>query len=227
MSLVSRAFVVVFLVSIVSAVNAQRGSEERAVTPFSRLHVDNGIDVYLTQSDRQSVKVEGSDLGDLVTKVEDGELRITRKKGGSFWGGGRAYVDFVGLSAIEASGGSDIEGRNDFKLDSLSVKASGGSDLDFTVHAQRLDCAVSGGSDVKLEGSAKALTISASGGSDISARDLRADGVTLDLSGGSDATVNATESIEVEASGGSDVSVVGNPSRRTVNNDRSSDVYWR
>jgi Putative auto-transporter adhesin, head GIN domain len=232
MSLIGKGPVVALLVLAACAAHAEKRTEERAVTPFSKLRVENGIDVSLIQGDRPSLTIEADDsvLKDIVTEVHGGELRISRARNSGFGFSGRdarVQLTFVQLSDIEASGGSDIDSRGDIKLDDLSVSASGGSDVDLAVDAKNLELSLSGGSDLKLRGSASSLTVTASGGSDIGAGELMADRVTLRVSGGSDAHVNAKEAIELDASGGSDVTVSGNPERRTVNNDRSSDVLWR
>lgn len=225
MSEIRKALVItcLFLVAACTA-----NAEERSVGPFSKLHVQNGIDIYLTQSDRESLRVEASDPDNVVTDVANGELRISRKRaGGFFGGGGKVYVGFVRLSDVDVSGGSDIESQNQLKLDDFTLRASGGSDVDLDVQAKSLDLSLSGGCDARLKGSAETLAVRASGGSDISAGGLNAGRVKLNVSGGSDARVNASDAIEIDASGGSDVSVTGNPRQRTVNNDKSSDVYWR
>ena len=193
MSLIKKGPVVFLLVLTACAAHAERRTEERALAPFSKLRVENGIDVSLIQGDRPSVTIDADDnlLKDIVTEVDGGELRISRtRNSGRFFGSdAKVRLTFVQLSGIRASGGSDIDGGSDVKLDELSVSASGGSD--------------------------------------IAAGDLRADRVTLRVSGGSDAHVNAKDAIELDASGGSDVTVSGDPQRRAVNNDRSSDVRWR
>lgn len=212
------------------AVAHTANAEDRSVGPFSKLHVQNGIDVYLTQSDHERLRVEARDADNVIAEVRNGELRISRKRsGGGFFSlsADKVHLDFVRLSAIEASGGSDIRGRNQLKLDDLSIRASGGSDVTLGLQAKSLDLNLSGGSDAKLRGNADSLAVTASGGSDISAAGLQTRRVKLNVSGGSDATINATEAVEINASGGSDVSVAGKPRQRTVNNDRSSDVYWR
>lgn len=214
-------------------VQAQPDQEERELAPFSGLHVQNGIDVYLTRSGRQSLRIEadGVSLEDVVTEVEDRELRLSRPgwTSGGFLRNNyvKAYIDFEQLTYIRASGGSDLEGRNTLELESLNITASGGSDVDLDVDAQQLDFSVSGGSDVRVRGSTDSLAVRASGGSDLAARRLQAGRASLRLSGGSDAVVHVNDEIHLEASGGSDVTVHGDPAARDVDTDRSSDVDWR
>jgi hypothetical protein len=212
---------------------AQSASENRPVASFSRISAQGGIDVHLRQAAEPSlrVEVEGYALDDVVTEVVDEELRLYRDGPAlsGFFGGQqiRVYLDVVELSAVEASGGSDIESRSALELDGLVVRASGGSDIDLDVQAASLEITLSGGSDADLRGSAASLTVEASGGSDVSARSLDADRVALRISGGSDASVQARESVDIDAHGGSDVEVYGAPDERRVDNDRSSDVAFR
>jgi hypothetical protein len=215
------------------AVYAQSDRENRAVAPFSRLEVRNGVDVYLTQSNENSlrVEVEGFDLEDIGTDVEGDTLTLSNAASQEFqfFEGRRAVVhlNFVQLSAIEASSGSDIQGRNDLRLDELTVRASGGSDVELAVHAQSLEFMLSGGSDLEVSGETQSLAIEASGGSDVSARSLEAERVEVAVSGGSDASIHASAAVDIDARGGSDVVVSGDPAERTVDSDRSSDVVWR
>jgi hypothetical protein len=215
------------------AVYAQSASEDRPVGHFSKLTVRGGIDVYLSQSTEESleIEVEGIDLDDVVTEVDGDELTLSRKgqRGFSFFGDGeiKAYVTFVQLTAISASGGSDIRGRTDIEADRLSVDASGGSDVDLDVQAQSLEFRLSGGSDLNVSGRTQSVAIEASGGSDVLARSLEAEQASVKVSGGSDASIRASAAIAIDAHGGSDVSVYGNPAEKTFNNDRSSDVAWR
>jgi Putative auto-transporter adhesin, head GIN domain len=234
--LLTRSAVVIVLLLTVRTdfVYAQSDSQERPVAAFSKLVVQNGIDVYLTQSDRNSLRIEvdGYDLEDVVAEVQGDTLTLSRGRSGNrLFGSGNgnvtAYLDFVELAAIRASSGSDIHGRSEVRSEQFTLEASGGSDIDLDVRAQTLDARTSGGSDLRLGGRIPSLTIDASGGSDVAASSLEADSVKLVLSGGSDASVRASAAVEVDARGGSDVAVYGNPGQRTVRNDRSSDVAWR
>lgn len=232
-----------FAISVASAVLLATGacsafgqpaSEDRPVGAFSRLGAHAGVDVYLTQSDTESlrIEVEGFELDDVISEVVGDELVLRydgpRQRSGFFERHRiTAYVNFVQLTAIEASGGSDIEGRNEMRLERLTVDASGGSDVELDVQAERLEFSLSGGSDLGARGSTRSLVVRASGGSDVSARSLAAERAELELSGGSDASVRAGAAIDIDADGASDVVVYGDPADRTVRNDRSSDVHFR
>lgn len=215
-------------------VHAQPESEERPLGDFSRLRVQDGIDVYLRQSDepRLRLEVEGYEIEDVVAEIDGDELILRRESEGWGWGGFfggrdiRAYVDFVQLSAIRALAGADIEGRNELLLEDLVLEASAGSDVELSLQARNLEARVSSGSDLRLRGNAQSLTVEASSGSDVSARSLEVERVRLRLSSGSDAEVRATAAVEIDARSGSDVDVYGDPAQRTHDSDKSSDIRW-
>lgn len=212
---------------------AEPQSEERTVGAFSKLRAERGVDVVLTQSDRESltIEVDGYELDDVRSEVEGDELVLSRVEGSDrFFGDGRitARVGFVQLSGIDASAGADVRSANELHLDEAVIEASAGSDVDLDVQAQTsLEFDLSAGSDLELTGKAPSLSIEASAGSDVDATSFEAERVSVRLSSGSDARVRATQAIEIDASGGSDVVVSGNPAQRVSNADRSSDVVWR
>ncbi|HEX6994651.1 MAG TPA: head GIN domain-containing protein [Gammaproteobacteria bacterium] len=222
----------VLLASIGASAAAVAQTETRQVPPFSKLSVDSGIDVELRQTDRENLRIEvdGVALADVESVVVDDELRLSR----TGWKSRivetarvRAYVDFVSLTSIVASSGSDIESNGALEAEDLTVTASSGSDVELEIAARSLALEVSSGSDVEVGGTVDSFSVAASSGSDVSAGGLEARDVTLRLSSGSDAEVRATGSVDIEASSGSDVTVYGNPATRNVDTDRSSDVAWR
>ena len=216
----------VLCIGVSAAVHAQ--VETREVPAFSKLRVENGIDVELRQTDRENLRIEvdGVDLADVRSEVVDDELRLSRESRLFQRGRVRAYVDFVRLTEITAASGSDIESNGALQAEDLTVTAASGSDVELAVAARDLRFQLSSGSDLEVEGTAETLSIEASSGSDVSAEDLRAGTVSVRLTSGSDADVHATDRIDIEARSGSDVTVHGDPAIRNVDADRSSDVSW-
>ncbi|MBP3547996.1 MAG: DUF2807 domain-containing protein [Alistipes sp.] len=135
----------------------------------------------------------------------------------------KVLIPAYDYNAIAVSGGVDLE-WHDCTVPSLSVAASGGSDVEITANSQEISIATSGGADVEIAGSCKHLTITASGGSDVDASKLRAEDVEVEVSGGADVDVYATNSLKVRASGGADVRYAGNPAHKDIDEDGGADV---
>ena len=122
------------------------------------------------------------------------------------------------------SGGSDVVSEGQFNLTSLSVKISGGSDLNLDMIVKDLKVAISGGSDITLKGRADIFSLIVSGGSDVNAFGFEAGDVTANASGGSDAELNASKSISIAASGASDVNYKGAATKKNISSSGASDV---
>ena len=89
---------------------------------------------------------------------------------------------------------------------------------------ERIDA--SGGADLTGTGLDDEYRVEASGGADVDLSDLEAKAVEVDVSGGADVRVFATESIEGEVSGGANVTVFGDPDRSRIDTSGGADVEY-
>lgn len=106
-----------------------------------------------------------------------------------------------------------------------AIATSAGSDFEWTCcDVPSLTVAASGGSDIEIKGRCKVLTATASSGADLDLEELIADNVTLAASSGSDAHVHATSSLTVNASSGADVTYSGNPEHTDINSSSGAGI---
>lgn len=193
--------------------------------------VSSGIDLYLTQGNSESLNIKASSdlLKNVVVESSGGNLTIKMKEGIN-WGSMfknqtiKAYLNFKILSALTASGGSDVYSQNQVRADKFALRSSGGSDVKLNLICKDLQLQTSGGSDVKLTGKAENMVLQTSGGSDVDAYDFVVDYAKVTASGGSDANINVTKGLEAGASGGSDVHYKGNASLKKTSSSKSGDV---
>lgn len=217
---------------MVGFTTAQTGSghvidQNRLLSDFSFIEVEDGIDVYLTPGNTTTVLVKADDnLADkILTNVKGQVLSI--EMNGSYRQAKKleVHITLPKLSGIEASGGSDVYSTKRFELAELKIALSGGSDLNFELTADKLYCALSGGSDAELKGSVNELKAQTSGGSDLKAKNLEIQKCELYASGGSDAYVWVAEELEMEASGASDIYYRGKPNITRQRASGASDIH--
>lgn len=230
-----KALLSCFLIFISAAtLLAQEIEKVVNINNFNGVIVSSGIDLYLSQSSSEKVILKGTkDIMQRVkvSKTADGVLKFEIENGSNWgnWSFGKnenikAFISFTTLNSLFASGGSDVYGKNQFKMNSLAVKASGGSDIKLDLVVSDLKVASSGGSDIYLKGNTSSFTVQASGGSDVKAFGLIADNVIAKMSGGSDGEFYAEKSITVAASGASDVSYKGAAIKKNINSSGASNV---
>jgi len=213
---------------------AQEMERKANFTNFNGIAVSSGIDLYLTQSNTEKVSLKGDE--DVLEKIKvskdaNGILKFEFKENGSMnnwtWGkdnGVKAYVSFKTLNNLMVSGGSDVISEGQFNLTNLIIKISGGSDLNLDMIVKDLKVAISGSSDITLKGRADIFSLSASGGSDVNAFGLVVGDVSANISGGSDAELNASKSISIAAYGASDVNYKGTASKKNISSKGASYV---
>ena len=183
---------------------------------FNSITVLGGIDLYLSQSDKDEIAISASEdkyKEGIKTVVENSTLRIYYD-GEKNWSKGnrklRAYVSFKDLVKLEASGASDIIVAGEIKVPSLLLKLSGASDFKGSVSVSSLTLELSGASDVSIKGTASIVNIESSGASDVKAYDLSADICTAKASGASDVNITVNKEMTAHASGASDIYFKGN-----------------
>ena len=197
---------------------------------YHAIEIQDGIDLYLTQSNEEAVAVSAStnDYRDKIrVDVTDGTLKIYYDKQNSWsmnWGNRKlkAYVSVKNLDKLHASGGADVYVENELNVSQLAMHLSGGSDFRGKVITNDLSLSASGGSDVYISGKAGHFKVHASGGSDIHGFEMITDVCTIETSGGSDVRITANKELNANASGGSDVYYKGNASANTNKGGGSS-----
>lgn len=205
-------------------------TEIRNLKDFNAIKVSSGIDLYLRMGETEEVKVVADEdiIDKVVTEVKDGTLKIYMKSNNNWnWGTTKArkvYVSVKELVKLDASSGSDVNSESTLKGESLEVKASSGSDVNLDIYYKNFSVDTSSGSDARITGKTKNFEAEASSGSDIKAQDLESVICKVNVSSGSDATVNVSEELNATASSGGDVSYYGNPQVKNISESSGGDV---
>ena len=183
---------------------------------FNAIKVSGGVDIYLSQSDEESLAVSASKAEykqQLKTVVNNQVLEIFYD-GGSGWNTNnkklKVYISFKTLQKIKASGACDVQVAGSIHVPSLTIECSGASDFKGAVQVQYLKLELSGASDAKISGTATEVVIASSGASDVKGYDLVADVCTAKASGASDINITVNKTLTANASGASDIFFKGN-----------------
>ncbi|PHN05557.1 head GIN domain-containing protein [Flavilitoribacter nigricans] len=212
-----KAFFLMFFCSM-GGLPAQVGQggiteQERMITGFTVIDVDDGIDVYIAPGVHASVLVKADHhlVEKLKTELSGRELKISME--GSYLKPQKleVYIEIPVLEGISARGGSDIYATGNFQLGDFYIRLQEGSDLCLAMNAQKVSCDLSGGSDANLEGKVKMLTTEARGGSVLKASGLEVQSCKLKTIGGSDAYIWVIGELEMEALQSSGIFYHGKP----------------
>ena len=217
-----RVIVFLFLLICIVQTKAQNNknvvfdanAEARSVKDFTAVEVSGAIDLYLSQGKEEAVAVSASSpeaLSRIKTEVKNGKLHIYFDGSGWSWktwsnnNKMKAYVTFIQIHRIEASGACNIKTADMISSDDLRIQLSGASDFSGDVKIDKLKLDGSGASNFKVSGSAENAQIGVSGACEVRAYDLKAGLCKIEASGASVVRITCTQELSAQASGGSNV----------------------
>ncbi len=189
--------------------------DTRQVGSFDQVGVAGSFDVFLVKGDegKIDIKVEENLLPYLVTKVDNGKLKIKWKSGVNIRTHKTTQVTvyFKNINGVALSGSGDIESKDMIKSDDLSVAVAGSGDIQLEIETNDLNVAVSGSGDIKLSGSTKKIIAAVAGSGDIDAYGLKSDSAELKISGSGGMTITVQNEINARISGSGNIKYNGNP----------------
>ncbi len=217
------------------AVSLPAFSEERAfdLTGFERVDVSAGLSVEVEIGPDFEVVAEASSartLKQLDIKLRGDKLIVTRDSGWldfSLFSARRdatIKITLPGLTAIEASSGSDVFVTGDYG-DSLRAATSSGAELDLeNVSGQSLRFEASTGSELRAVGVCGELDVNSSSGASIRVDELNCKAVDAHASSGGDIRAFASDSAVASASSGGGVRISGSPEQIERNESSGGSV---
>jgi hypothetical protein len=193
------------------------GNELRLRTKGNRLFRSVTLKAKITMPDLHNIELSGGSKADVTGFSSSNDLSAELSGGSHITGDiktGNANLSLSGGSHVYISG----------SVNNLDVKCSGGSHITLSGSINDVDVECSGGSHVTLSGSAGDLNLKGSGGSHFRLEDLPADNATINLSGGSHATINVTGTLNAKLSNASEVIYIGQPTMGDIDLSWDSEI---
>ena len=182
-------------------------TREEFITDFTSVNAESGFIVVISQSNTYSIVVTADDnVIDYVDISKSGDTLNVGVDWGTFLSSTTLKIEITmpKLSRLELSSGSQglVE---EFSSEAVSIDLSSGSQL--TGH-----------------GETESLDVNLSSGSQLDFSDFRTSDVIVNLSGGSQATINLDGTLNADLSGGSQLTYIGNPTLQNVETSGGSSI---
>ena len=181
---------------------------------FSRIEAHSGFELEVTRADSFSIEITADDnVHEYIAVEKSGDTLDIRLRGTRFYHSVtiRAEITLPDLYYLELTGGSRADITGFISGHDFEVNMSGGSRLNGDISAGDVEFELSGGSQVELEGTGDDLAIDASGGSQLDLEEFPIANADINMSGGSQATINISGTLDADLSGGSRIYYVGTP----------------
>ncbi len=193
--------------------NGHVSKQERQAGRFDGLRVSSGIDIYLKQTDNESIAVETDEnLQEYIkTEIKDGILNVYTDANIREAEMKRVYVTMKDISSLKTSSAGDIIGETPVKTGNLKLSASSAGDIKLEVYADRIDADISSSGEMTLSGKTDVLDVSLSSAGDLNAYGLEVREADVSASSAGDADINVSEKLTARASSAGDINYRGNP----------------
>ena len=193
-----------------------RVTEERDLGKVNQLKISGIFNLYLSQGDKPSIRMEGGEEYIKKLKViQEGETLELKfdEINTTFFGDSRpdVYLTLGDLKSIEFDGVGNIKSEGTFKVDELMLRGNGVGNISLQFEAKEIDADFNMMGNMTLEGSAEGINLLNEGIGNIEASGLRAQNMTLTSSGIGRVSVHCTGDLTITVNGIGAVSYTGNP----------------
>ncbi|MES1224401.1 MAG: head GIN domain-containing protein [Bacteroidota bacterium] len=192
--------------------------ETRTVETFNAIEVSDGIDVYLTSGEDETVKVTAADekyLDKLITEVEGNTLKIYYDNKGIHFATNnkrklKAYISYKVLQSIIANGNATISLENTLEADHLQLTFTGGASFNGGIEANEINVKQNTASGVSISGKASVLNVESASGASFKGYDFIADYCNAKATGGAVIRITINKELTAKAKTGGGIRYKGN-----------------
>jgi hypothetical protein len=191
--------------------------EKKALTGVTRLQVDGVFNLTISQSDEESIEVEGDEA--MVNKLlidQEGEflsLKMEENIEDGFFDDKnlKIYISIKDLKEIDYEGVGNVKTMGLFKVAGLKLVGNGVGNLELELDAQEIDADFDMVGNIKLRGKASRAIFINNGIGNLDASELIVQNIDVNSSGIGNVEVNCVGDLSLVVNGIGKVSYTGNP----------------
>jgi hypothetical protein len=204
--------------------------KERSASYFNAVRVSSGIDVYLSQGDKESISVEADEnLHEyIITEIRDNVLRVyTDNVNIRDAEMTRVHVTMKDVKSLKTTSAGDIVGKTPVKTGEIELSASSAGDILLELYATDVQVDISSSGNVKIWGEGSSLEAGLSSAGDLEAFDFKVKEAKVDVSSAGDARINVSDKLVARASSAGDITYSGSPKSMDVHSSSAGSIRSR
>jgi hypothetical protein len=188
--------------------------ESRSVSSFSKIEMDDVINVFLTQAESESVIVESDKniIPLISTNVKDDKLYITLKSGIKIEKVTKinVYVNIRNIDEIELNGVGNLKSTNKLELGNFKISSNSVGNTNLDLSCDNLELQNNSVGNTTLTGKAENVNIISNSVGNVNASGLTAQILTIHNNSVGNAEVKADKEIYISQSGIGNITYKGN-----------------
>ncbi len=185
---------------------------DRELESFSEIKVFDLIEVNLIKSEENRILIKGKRVDDVQWVNKDGVLKLRMRLEKKFQGEETLIeVYYKNLDIIDSNEGSRIVCNETVRKDHIVLRAQEGARIKIGMDVGSADIRAVTGGIVEASGIAASQMIVLNTGGIFEGRDLKTEVANIRVSAGGEASIFASEAVDISVRAGGDVVVYGNP----------------
>ncbi|MBN9283594.1 MULTISPECIES: head GIN domain-containing protein [unclassified Flavobacterium] len=228
-------FIITATIGLVGLLCNAQVSENRAIAGFTKIEVSKGVQVFFTQGNTTTVKVESDNedkLKQIVTAVKGETLKISvqSKKGSTNFQVLKVSVTAPNVSSFKIDSGAGFSSENtitvkkavvdlasgavfsgNIKATEAVLKLNSAATFKGNIETKDLGANLSGASTLKVTGKAENMKLETASSSFCKAKDLVVQNAVVKAESAAVVTVNVKNSLDVSANSTAVVKYYGTP----------------
>lgn len=197
------------------AFEAKTGKVRTLPRFHSLLHNVAG-NVVWKQGDEQRVEIQAVSevIEQVVTEVKEGGLLYVGFRDSNYQLNDNKLYIFIttpNIKAIRLSGSGNLQSKNRWDVDKLSLAISGSGNMDIRLKANKVTADLLGSGNINLKGKADKYVLDMSGAGNIAGHQMKVDQCKVLMSGSGSCVLTVKETLDVYIKGSGFVTYKGNP----------------
>lgn len=201
--------------------SGELASEERPISEFSKLSVHGVFNLYLSQGNKESLRIEADDATQekIIIKNSGDRLLIELEEGVELFDREQIniYLTITDIESFDFEGVGNIKTETALRLKDLDLKGDGVGNTKLEIEADRINAEFNVVGNVTLSGKVETVDLDNNGLGNVDASDLKAQYMTLNSNGIGNVEVYSEKEISITANGIGKVSYDGNAEVKSLN----------
>ena len=184
---------------------------------FDGVKTAGSFDLYVTQGDTYSVRIEAEEnlMKYIITEVSNGELKVKVSNGINLRPKKdmKVFVTAPRFKELGIAGSGNITAESVLKSDErMELSVSGSGDIRISeVDAPKIIIRISGSGNAAVGGTTRDAEFRIAGSGDIKCKELKTENTEVHIAGGGNVWSYCSQSLDVHIAGSGDVHYAGNP----------------
>lgn len=187
--------------------------QNRSVTGFNTIILEGTGDVYVMNSEKETIKVETDDnLQQFIISEISGDKLYVGSRKTICPNKLNIYITMKDMNGFVIRGAGDIKIKGPFETNEIKLKIEGSGNIYIKdLISKNVKSSIIGSGDIKISGKTENLMLDITGTGDVDFQNLDALSAMIEINGAGDAKINVQEKLMIKINGAGDVYYKGEP----------------